>query len=317
MASCNAYPAAAKGIEKRTSMNSRIAIARIRHLISVIAMGVVSVTVAAQDAPKPADPASPPVAPPPTPPAATQPTVPRTDLPAAKDILNKCIEAMGGEKAFDEMKSSVIKATFTNPMGEAKIEMYWMKPNKVFIKQAMQGMESTMGSDGTVSWMRTPMDTTILDPEQAKDLQDQSNMFRMVIRIRDDATELATVDQVKFNEFDCYKIRATDKNGQAQFALFDVKDHLIRGLETDEAGQGPATVKFSEWKEDAGIKYFTKVEIERMGMAMPLVFDEVKFNTLDETTFALPDDIKAMLKDKDDGAASKPATTNPAGPGGH
>ena len=221
------------------------------------------------------------------------------------------------DRTFDEMKSSVIKATFTNPMGEAKIEMYWMKPNKVFIKQAMQGMESTMGSDGTVSWMRTPMDTTILDPEQAKDLQDQSNMFRMVIRIRDDATELATVDQVKFNEFDCYKIRATDKNGQAQFALFDVKDHLIRGLETDEAGQGPATVKFSEWKEDAGIKYFTKVEIERMGMAMPLTFDEVKFNTLDETTFALPDDIKAMLKDKDDGAASKPATTNPAGPGGH
>lgn len=290
-------------------MNSRIAIASIRTLAGVLAVNAATLA-AAQDSSQPVPPI------PPTQPA-TQPAAPRTDLPAAKDILNKSIEAMGGEKAFDELKSSLIKATFSNPMGEAKIEMYWMKPNKVFIKQSMQGMESTMGSDGSVSWMRTPMDTTILDPDQARDLQDQSNMFRMVIRMRDDATELATVDQVKFNEFDCYKVRATDRKGQAQFALFDVKDHLIRGLETDEPGQGPAIVKFSEWKEDTGIKYFTKVEIERMGMSMPLVFDEVKFNSLDATTFALPDDIKALLKEKEDGAGTQPATTAPGGPGGH
>ena len=294
-------------------MNARSACTR---SLSVAALLFAASASFGQDTPPAAPPATPPI----QPPAGTQPaapSAPRTDLPAAKDIIAKCIDAMGGEKAFDEMKSSMVKATFTNPMGEAKIEMYWMKPNMVFIKQAMQGMESTMGSDGTVSWMKNPMGAQILDPDAAKELQDQSNMFRMVIRMRDDATELKTVDQLMFNEMDCYKVSATDKKGQEQFAFFDVKEHLIRGLETNEAGQGPAIVKFTEWKEDAGIKYFTKVEIEQMGMSMPLTFDEVKFNTLDESTFALPDDIKAMIKEGE-GAATKPATTPaaPASPGG-
>jgi hypothetical protein len=142
-------------------------------------------------------------------------------------------------------------------------------------------------------------------------------MLLMVLRMRDDAKSLTTVDQVKFGAFDCYKVSVIDNKDQEQFVLFDVKDDLIRGMETNVAGQGPAIVRFSEWKEAIGIKYFTKVEIEQMGMTMPLTFDEVKFNTLDASTFALPDEIKQMIKDRDT-PATQPSTTPtaPAAPGG-
>ena len=138
-------------------------------------------------------------------------------------------------------------------------------------------------------------------------------MFRMVLHMRDDAKELKTVDQVKFNDADCYKVSAVDKEDHEQFAYFDVKDHLIRGIEATQdspMGQVTSTVKFSEWKQDAGIKYFTKVDIEQMGMTMTLTFDEVKFNTLEPSVFELPDEVRKMLKDQE----APPTTTNPATP---
>ncbi len=223
---------------------------------------------------------------------------------------------MGGEKAFDAIQSSMIKATMSTPMGDLSLDMNWMKPTMVFIKQSMPGMDSTMGSDGSVSWVKGPTGFQILEPDQARQMQDQSNMFRMVLRMRDESKELKTVDQIKFGDSDCYKVSATDKDGVEQFAFFDVKEGLIRGIEASQETQmGPvtSTIKFAEWKEDAGIKYFTKIDIDQMGMTMTLTFNEVKFNTLEASAFALPDEVKAMLK----GAESpdtKPAATAPAAP---
>lgn len=226
---------------------------------------------------------------------------------------------MGGDKAFDEIKSSIIKATMSTPMGDLALDMNWMKPAMVFIKQSMPGMDSTMGSDGSVSWVKGPMGYQILEPEQARQMQDQSNMFRMVIRMRDESKELKTVDQTKFGDTDCYKISATDKDGVEQFAFFDVKDSLIRGIEAaqeTQMGSVTSTIKFGEWKEAAGIKYFTKIDIDQMGMTMTLTFNEVTFNTLEASAFALPDEVKAMLKEKEAGGTTPAPTTAPATPEG-
>lgn len=294
-------------------MNARVAPARLFTLTAFAALSMAALAVA-QD-PAAAPPASPPAAQ--TPPASQPSNEARADLPAGKEILNQCIEAMGGEAAFDAVASSMVKATMATPMGDLALDMSWMKPNMVLIQQTMPGMDSTMGSDGSVSWVKSAMGYKILEPDEAKQMQEQANMFRMVIRLRDDSKELKTVDQTKFSESDCYKVSVTDSDGVVQFAFFDVKDHLLRGIESTQdtqMGQMTSTIKFGEWKEDAGLKFFTKIDIEQMGMNMTLSFNEVKFNTLEAATFALPDEVKAMLKGDAGGATTAPAT---APGGGH
>jgi hypothetical protein len=237
------------------------------------------------------------------------------ELPEAKEVLTQCIDAMGGIKVFEDMTSTMAKCTIANPqMGEAKLELYWMKPNKVFIKQSMTGMESTMGSDGVVAWMKTPLGPQILDAEAARELREEANMFRMVVHFRNDMKEAKTLERVQFAGSECFKLSLTDDRDEVAIAYFDVTDHLIKGVEQTEAGAPSATTyRFSEWKEDAGIKYFTRVEIEQMGQTLPLVFDEVKFNSVDEAIFVLPEEIQAMLKERD-APSSAPAVPPASAP---
>ncbi len=271
----------------------------------------------AQDAPPAGDPPAP--APPPAPvataPAQSQPAPaePAKNLPSAKDIVWRSIEAMGGREAFDAVKSAATKAEVVGPMGQMTLEMNWMAPNMILVRQTSgdSGGGTSIGSDGTVTWAKGPMDVQILPNEQGKQIQQQASMFLLVQRIESEQKELKTVDQVKFADHDCYRIYGKDNDGIESMFFFDVKDHLIRGGETtmpSPMGEMTQTVRFGEWKEDAGIKYFTKLDIEQTGMSITLTITEVKFNTLNEAMFALPEEVKAMLKERE----AAPPTTHPA-----
>jgi hypothetical protein len=250
-------------------------------------------------------------------------TLPPRDLPAAKTVIERSIDAMGGRAAFDALKSVATKAEVSGPMAQMSLEMNWMAPNLILVKQAAEnsGVGTSIGSDGMVTWAKGPLDCQILPNDQAKQIQQQASMFLLVHRIESEHDELKTIDQVKFGEHDCFKIHGKDRDGIESDFYFDTKEYLIRGGETtmpSQMGEMTQIVRFSEWKQDAGIKYFTRLDIEQMGMSITLTMTEVKFNTLDASLFALPDEVKAMLKDRETSPpATAPATSpSPQAPGG-
>ena len=87
--------------------------------------------------------------------------------------------------------------------------------------------------------------------------------------------------------------------GAEQVAYFSVPDKLIQGFEiTQETPMGAlkSTIKLSDWKEKGDVKYFTKMTVSSMGQTMPLVFEEVEFNTVEKSIFERPDEVKALLE---------------------
>lgn len=283
--------------------------------------------------PVPTRPAPRPATPPPTTPATSKPasrpeSAPAKDLPAPKDIIDACIEAMGGKKKFEAIQSTMIKATMSSPMiGEMGMELYSAKPGKFLIKQKLpQNMgEISIGSDGKVGWMNNPMQggVKLLDDNQSKKMEQQSTLYRIVLNMAEDCKDLQTIDRTDFNGESCYKLKMINEEGSEQFAYFSVDKKLIRAVQINQEGpMGPATttVKFEDWKAKDDLNIFTKMNIEQGGMEMTLTFDEVEFNKADPAVFALPDEVKALIEKKENPPAGTqpgtgPATTKPATPG--
>ncbi len=235
------------------------------------------------------------------PPGPTTPTdapaaSPQTSLPAARDIINLCVEAMGGEQALANLKTTTAHCVIDSPqMMQAAIEMHWMKPNRVFIRQGLQGMDSTMGFDGTVAWMKTPLGPQILSEDVASELSQQANMFGMILHFRDGMKEIKTLERFTFNGTECFRLELIPDSGAVMYAYFDVADHLIRGVQRGASGSPQMTIsRFSEWQETSGILHFTRIDIEQQGQSVPLILQKVQFNSTDEALFVVPDDIKAL-----------------------
>jgi hypothetical protein len=277
---------------------------RPRNIAAALVTLLVAASLPAQEEPPrpeptpPPQPATLPAQQTPPPPAAT--STQREDLPLPKDIIEQSLHAMGGRDAFHGMTSSFAKAQLQSSRGLVQLEMSWMRPNLILVKQLENATTTaTIGFNGEVAWAHDSKGYQILPSEQATLLQREASMFRIVPRMETDLKDLKTIDQVQFAGSNCYKVSGIDFEGAEHFTFFDVADHLVRGAEVVAVGQPTLLSRFSEWKEDQGIKYFSKVDIEQTGSdTINITFTEVKFNTLDESVFALPPEVQAMLKDR-------------------
>lgn len=225
------------------------------------------------------------------------------NLPPAKEILDNAVKAMGGRDAIKNVKSSSFKAKMNTPMGDVLIESYYLNPDQFLIKQAVPGMgEITMASDGQTTWTHNPMmGYQLLDDEEVELMRDQASMHNLVVRLEKEFSDIQTVEQLKFNDRDCYKLRMLDTEGQEQFAYFDVKGHLMAGMEMQQAtpmGPSKATMRFEDWKTYGDIKFFSRMVISQMGMDMTMEMTEVKFDNVDKKIFALPDEVKKLAAER-------------------
>jgi hypothetical protein len=235
---------------------------------------------------------------------------PPRDLPAPRDIIQRSIDAMGGRKAFELIRSAHTLAEVVSPLGQMTLDMSWMAPNKVLVKQiSADSGGGIMGSDGMVTWVKGTMGYEIQPNEQAKQIQQQASPFLLVHRIESEHVELKTLDLVRFDGRNCYKIFGKDREGIESAYFFDTEEYLLRGGEMampSPVGEQTQTNYFREWKQDGGIRYFTRMDVEQAKMTIKLTITQVKFNTLDESVFALPPEVEGMLKDRE--PATAPAT---------
>jgi hypothetical protein len=243
-----------------------------------------------------------------------KPDTPAADLPPAKDLIAGAIKAMGGKKAFNDIKSSHMKGTMTTPMGNMGLEMYSAKPEKFLFIQSMpaMGMQVKAGSNGKVGWVMGPQpgETQILEGPDLTEMREQTQMYEMVLRMETDFKESQTVAKEMFGDTECYKVRMMDESGEESMAFFEVKTGLPVGIRTTAQQQGQpieVTVVFGGWKQFGDIKGFTTMTVDQLGMQMVMTFEEVDFNDVDSTIFALPQEVKDKL------AAQPAATTAPEG----
>lgn len=224
------------------------------------------------------------------------------DLPSAASLIDKYIAAIGGEKVIRATKGMHQTGTMDMPaMGmSAEMDMYLAPPNRMVMKMNLpQVGEVNTGYDGTVGWVDNPMTGPMLmEGDQLEDAIEQAD-FYADLNYAQRYESMETVEQVDFAGESAYKVKLVDADGKETLEYFSVDSGLKIGFEAEQAsemGTMMVVTELRDYKDFDGRMIPTTSVAKMMGMEMTMTINSIEFEEVDDSVFALPDNIKTLVE---------------------
>ena len=262
----------------------------------------------AQTPQPPAPPKQAPAPPKPTPvepkqaPAANAKTAEAADLPVARLVIDRHIQAIGGRAAILAHKSTHAVGTIAMPATgiTGPIDVYAAAPDKSFVKISLGGVGDLLeGFDGTHGWTLQPMMGPML--KQGKELAEKKfdSDYYSDLHEPERYASMKTVEKTTFEGRPCYKVSLVRKDGGEEIEYYDAETRLRIGtVQTRETPMGAitATQVLSDYKKFGGLLLPTTMKQTAMGVEQLLKVTSVEFDNVAPSTFDLPAQIKALIK---------------------
>jgi len=216
-------------------------------------------------------------------------------LPDGFEILDRYVDAIGGEKAYRSHKSEKMTGTFAMPAAgiSGEIVIRRAAATKTLLNIDLGAMGKVVqGTNGEVAWSAQPgMPMAVLEGEAADRLINEANYYATV-EPRKTYTSAETVAIVTFDDVKCYKVNLVTSWGQHMVGLFEVESGLHRKVSSRDSAETDVftnEMTYSDFREVDGIKRPFKLEIAAMGMSHTITFDTIEFNVkFDKGTFDPP-----------------------------
>lgn len=236
----------------------------------------------------------------PAPAAAT--AAPAGKAPAAREVVDKYIAAIGGKEAVLKHGTSAVKGRWEVPVMSqgGEFELLRSKPGLQVMRIKM-GDQGTIlnGCDGKIAWTVNPfVGAMLLEGKMLEQAIEEADYFS-ILREPNTYKVLETVGLKKFNGKDAIQLKVVSKAGRETAEFYDPANGLLIGQRTSqETPQGTveATLTFSDYKKFTDILQPTKILISAGGFEQVLTLTAVEYDKVPETAFAPPDEIKALLK---------------------
>lgn len=225
----------------------------------------------------------------------TKSTPSSVKLPAAKEILDRYVQAIGGRAAHEKIKTRVLKGTIElAPMGvKGTEEVYQSAPDKIYTKLDLNGIgETNVGYDGKTAWMTDPIqgmrDITGDQLTQMKltyNLQREINLDRLYPKM-----EVKGIEKVGDRE--AYVVVATPAGLDPETFYFDVKNGLLLRYDAvtiSPAGKMPTKTFYEDMREVDGVKLPFKIRAVLPQFELVTVVSEIKHGVaIEDSLFSKP-----------------------------
>jgi hypothetical protein len=224
------------------------------------------------------------------------------ELPAAREVLDRHLKAIGGSEAILARSSSHAVGTIEVPASGLKgtIELFQAKPNRSLMRTSVAGLGDIQeGFNGTIGWMISPITGPLLLQGKQLEQRKLDSDFYSDIKPESRYESVTVVEKTVFEGRPCYKIRLAHKGGGEDFQFYDADTGLRSGsITTRETPMGSitGTTVESDYKRFGKILYPTKLTISAMGLQQILMITTVEYDRVDPSVFEPPDTIKAMIK---------------------
>ncbi len=254
-------------------------------------------------------------------PAQTQTGTPAaTQLPSAREVIDRFAEVTKRKALIEKTKSKHEKGKFLMPAFglEGAMESWSTKPDRHLTVVEMAAMgKVTTGYDGQVAWSMHPM----MGPRILKGAELLQNKLEASydadLKTSPLIESIQTVGREIFEGKDCYKVQVVAKplegmdsektrEVRTSFEFYEVGSGLLAGLkgkQEGEMGGGPYTAVVSDYKDFGGYLLATKTVMKAGGQEFTVTVDSVDFDTATDEIFALPKEVQAKLESE----AKKPA----------
>jgi len=224
----------------------------------------------------------------------TKPT-PAVKLPAAKEILDKYVQALGGRAALEKIQTRSMKSTVElAPMGvKGTAETYQSAPDKIYNKITLGGIGDIIDAfDGTTAWTINPLQG---NRDKSGDELAQtkiSSVFHRETNFEKLYPKLEVKGIEKVGDKEAYVVVGTPAGLDAQTFYFDKETGLL--LREDATmispeGKMPTKVFFDDYREVDGVKIPHKIRTILPQFEVVVTATEVKNGVkIEESLFSKP-----------------------------
>lgn len=226
---------------------------------------------------------------------ATPAVVPSRPASPLDAVLNKYVEALGGNDAIQRLTSRVAKGTIENSTEgiSGTFEYYEKAPNKSFLLINYPGLGSISGGyDGRVGWSRNSEGVRDMSGLELVQKRRDSDFYRD-LKLGQLQVELSLRDKVRIGERDFNLVEAITPEGGVEKWYFDSQTGLrVRRDIENENPQNRRTLEryYEDYREVNGIKWPFTMRDQSTSESITYKFEEVKFNVaIDGTIFKKPD----------------------------
>ncbi len=218
-------------------------------------------------------------------------------LPTADQILDKYVQAIGGEQAFTKLTSREAKGSRIGADGVLVPEdVYQKAPNKILTIVTYPKVAFSTGFNGIAGWGSSSQDgVRDLPPPVLAQLKTDAEFYKE-IKTKELYRKLNVVGKSTIGESEVYVIDATPKDapmrGKPEKLYFDARTGLLlrRYLESETLlGMFPLQTDYSDYREVDGIKQPFLIRWSMPGRSWGRQIAEIKQNVpLDDAQFNPP-----------------------------
>lgn len=224
------------------------------------------------------------------------------NLPLPSELLNKHIDAIGGEQSIKAQTTKTINGKMIiKIMGiEGNMNVVAEVPNKIKTTVELgQYGKSLSGYDGKVGWSIDPMaGSRVLEGEALKQMIARADFYGNNIHIGKNSVKQETIQLLNLDNGDYYKVLLVDSEGEESFLYFSKETGLLSGIDMMElsaTGKTPTQIRMSNYVETEGIKTAHKISSTQNGRETIIHIDSVSYAPLAENAFELPNEIQSKV----------------------
>jgi hypothetical protein len=233
-------------------------------------------------------------------------------LPDAEKILDRYVEATGGQAAYDRIDTRVSRGSieFVGQGIEMDLTIYAAKPNKVYtVAESEQVGRIENGVDGDLAWSNSTMQGPQIKEgaERIDALRDAT--FDWLAHWRKSLEKAETIGLASVEGRPAYRILASPVQGGPQTLSFDEESQLLVKIEStvyNQMGAIPLEAYPSDYREVDGVRLAHRIRVIVMGQERVMTTNSIEHNVQLETDrFEPPAEIRALLAGKRGGTADR------------
>lgn len=213
--------------------------------------------------------------------------------PTADQLIEKYVNAVGGQAALDKVKTWMMKGS----QGGKNFEMARSAPDKFYMNAITPQGGVELGFNGTAGWAKDPRGVHDLPAAQLPRLKETSDyLWFDLAKFKEQYPHVAEqIGKDTIDGRDVYVITTSNPNGRRAQLVLDAETGLLRRVNRftpTMLGVIPARVDFDNYREVDGVKVAFSIVVSVVDVWNPpseLKLTEVKLNPIiDDSKFNRP-----------------------------
>ncbi|HKR58866.1 MAG TPA: photosynthetic reaction center cytochrome c subunit family protein, partial [Pyrinomonadaceae bacterium] len=214
-------------------------------------------------------------------------------VPTVDSILDRYLQALGGSKAIDKVRTRTRKGSVEIAGVRGTFEIYEAAPNKSLLIGSLPPPLGSVnqGFDGTTGWVKNQNGVFAMSGDGLAQTKRESN-FYADIKLKEQFQTMNVIGRERVGGREFYVVEGTRDDRQVEKLFFDVSSGLLvrRSWETPTYfGQLPNMTDFDNYRKVGGVWWPFLLRRSRGGTMFLQNISEIKLNApMDDSMFKKP-----------------------------